>query len=82
MREQYYAIMSTFAPLIWREVSIGGASWGCATFCGSALTGGAFGGGLAALALLGGGGGELVTDETLMAFSRINAVFRYLSMAA
>jgi hypothetical protein len=46
------------------------------------LTGGAFGGGLAALALLGGGGGELVTDETLMAFSRINAVFRYLSMAA
>ena len=82
MREQYYAIMSTFAPLIWRDVSGGDACWGCATFCGSALTGGAFCGGVAALALLGGGVWELVTDETLMAFSRINAVFPYLSMAA
>ena len=81
MREPYYAIMSTCAPLIWREVSGAGACWGCATFCGSALTGGAFGGGLAALALLGGAVWALVTDETLMAFSRINAVFRYLSMA-
>lgn len=82
MREQYYAIMSTFAPLIWRDVSGGDACWGCATFCGSVLTGGAFCGGVAALALLGGGVWELVTDETLMAFSRINAVFPYLSMAA
>ena len=33
------------------------------------------------MALLGGAVWALVTDETLMAFSRINAVFRYLSMA-